>query len=329
MKDMGKNLVRWIVSFIFVLFAIVSLTNGFKGFIAALIFLVVAIFVSPKFKSFLKQKGISLKKSITVGISTVGLIVGSILFPSDTTTVTEPIAEAQEVGDRSIPATDENDVEELSEIAVVDNSLEKDSEEVSINDNETEKVMTTDITSEVDSDFSFTNLSETKYAKSSVNVRNNPDSSGSRLGGLTQNQEVEVTGICNETGWYRIVFQGADGFVSGSYLVDEPISVVEPIQEVAVAEVASEVAVAETVPEPQPVEQPPVEEKTVESQVPSNNSDGGTHENAQLGETVWVSKSGKKYHCTPDCSGMKNPTAMTLGDAINKGKEPCGTCVLK
>ena len=42
--------------------------------------------------------------------------------------------------------------------------------------------------------------------------------------------------------------------------------------------------------------------------------------------TVYVSKSGKKYHLNPSCSRMKNPVSLDLLDAIQQGYEPCGIC---
>lgn len=41
---------------------------------------------------------------------------------------------------------------------------------------------------------------------------------------------------------------------------------------------------------------------------------------------VWVSKSGKKYHYSPSCSNMKNPSEVTLDEALSRGLEPCKKC---
>ena len=71
--------------------------------------------------------------------------------------------------------------------------------------------------------YTFNDMSATKYAKSTVNVRNLPDTDGEKVGSLSMNQEVAVTGQCNETGWYRIEFDGNTAYVSDSYLVDNKI----------------------------------------------------------------------------------------------------------
>ena len=74
-------------------------------------------------------------------------------------------------------------------------------------------------------EYTYTDMSATKYAKQSVNVRNLPSTDGEKLGGLSTNQEVTVTGQCNETSWYRIEYNGEVAYVSHNYLVDEKVEV--------------------------------------------------------------------------------------------------------
>ena len=61
----------------------------------------------------------------------------------------------------------------------------------------------------------------TMYAKSAVNVRNQPSTDGEEVGRLAYGQEVTVTGQCEETGWYQIELNGETVFVSNSYIVAE------------------------------------------------------------------------------------------------------------
>lgn len=75
--------------------------------------------------------------------------------------------------------------------------------------------------------YSFEDMDATKYAKSTVNVRSLPTADGEKLGGLSANDEVKVTGKCNETGWYRIEYANGIAYVSDSYLVDEKIEVTQ------------------------------------------------------------------------------------------------------
>lgn len=71
--------------------------------------------------------------------------------------------------------------------------------------------------------YTYTDMDTTKYAKSTVNVRNMPIADSEKLGDLSTNDEVKVTGQCNETGWYRIEYDGNVAYVSDSYLVDNKV----------------------------------------------------------------------------------------------------------
>ena len=71
--------------------------------------------------------------------------------------------------------------------------------------------------------YTFEDMDATKYAKSTVNVRSLPDTDGEKIGGLSQNDEVKVTGKCKETGWYRIEYSGNVAYVNDSYLVDNKV----------------------------------------------------------------------------------------------------------
>lgn len=73
--------------------------------------------------------------------------------------------------------------------------------------------------------YTFEDMDATKYAKSTVNVRSLPTSDGEKLGSLSTNDEVKVTGKCNETGWYRIEYADDIAYVSNDYLVDNKVEV--------------------------------------------------------------------------------------------------------
>ena len=77
---------------------------------------------------------------------------------------------------------------------------------------------------EEESDFKVTEMSAVKYAKSSVNVRKGPSSDYEKIGMLSTNQEVVVTGQA-DTGWYQIELDGEVAYVSNNYLVDEKVVV--------------------------------------------------------------------------------------------------------
>lgn len=44
------------------------------------------------------------------------------------------------------------------------------------------------------------------------------------------------------------------------------------------------------------------------------------------GSTVWVSKTGSKYHSDPSCSGMKDPSQLSRAEAESQGYTPCKRC---
>ena len=44
------------------------------------------------------------------------------------------------------------------------------------------------------------------------------------------------------------------------------------------------------------------------------------------GPTVWIPKTGSKYHANPDCSNMSNPREVTLSEAKRRGYTPCSKC---
>lgn len=73
--------------------------------------------------------------------------------------------------------------------------------------------------------YTFEDMDATKFAKSTVNVRSLPNKDGEKLGGLSTNDEVKVTGKCTETGWYRIEYSEGIAYVSDEYLVDEKVVV--------------------------------------------------------------------------------------------------------
>ena len=74
--------------------------------------------------------------------------------------------------------------------------------------------------------YSVVDMSATKYAKQSVNIRKGPGTDYEKIGSLTMNQKVTVTGQANN-GWYRISFNGGDAYVSNKYLVDNKIEINE------------------------------------------------------------------------------------------------------
>lgn len=73
----------------------------------------------------------------------------------------------------------------------------------------------------VSTGYTYSELNQTMYAKSAVNVRDLPSTDGKKIGSLKASQEITVTGKCDKTGWYRFDLNGTTGYVSDKYIVSE------------------------------------------------------------------------------------------------------------
>ena len=82
----------------------------------------------------------------------------------------------------------------------------------------------------VSTGYTYSELSQTMYAKSAVNVRDLPSTDGKKIGSLKASQEITVTGKCDQTGWYRFELNNTTGYVSDKYIVSE-----KPVSNVAAA----------------------------------------------------------------------------------------------
>lgn len=76
-------------------------------------------------------------------------------------------------------------------------------------------------TAAADAGYTYSELNQTMYAKSAVNVRDLPSTGGKKIGSLKASQEINVTGKCDQTGWYRFDLNGTTGYVSDKYIVSE------------------------------------------------------------------------------------------------------------
>ena len=68
-------------------------------------------------------------------------------------------------------------------------------------------------------------MDKTMYAKQSVNLRSGPSTDYEKVGSLTINQEVTITGQA-DTGWYRIDYNNSVAFVSDNYLSDTKVEII-------------------------------------------------------------------------------------------------------
>lgn len=73
----------------------------------------------------------------------------------------------------------------------------------------------------VSTGYTYSELSQTMYAKSAVNIRDLPSTDGKKIGSLKASQEITVTRKCDQTGWYRFDGNNTTGYVSDKYIVSE------------------------------------------------------------------------------------------------------------
>lgn len=61
-------------------------------------------------------------------------------------------------------------------------------------------------------------------------------------------------------------------------------------------------------------------------QTPSSEEPSGNVSETPQETTVWIPRSGSKYHRSPSCSNMKNPTEVPISEAQARGYKPCKSC---
>ncbi len=146
------------------------------------------------------------------------VVTSEIVSEETTEEISEEVSEA--VSEETSVETSEAVSEEVSE-EVKEEVNEEVSEETSSETSETPS-------EEVSEEPAYTvePMSATMYAQRSVNVRKGPGTEYDRVGSLTTNQEVAVTGKAS-TGWYEISYNGEVAYVSNNYLGNEKV-VVQP-----------------------------------------------------------------------------------------------------
>lgn len=85
----------------------------------------------------------------------------------------------------------------------------------------TAEPVVTETTTAANAEYTYSELNQTMYAKSAVNIRDLPSTDGKKIGSLKASQEIIVTGKCDQTGWYRFELNNTTGYVSDKYIVSE------------------------------------------------------------------------------------------------------------
>lgn len=73
----------------------------------------------------------------------------------------------------------------------------------------------------VEQTYTYTDIDANKYTTESLNVRSMPSTDGDIIDALAKKQQIHVISQCNETGWYKIDYDGITGYVSNKYVSDE------------------------------------------------------------------------------------------------------------
>ena len=233
----------------------------------------------------------------------------------------------------SLPLDEENDSasEEYSETTTEDNT-EPSTEEEIISDEADESTETaeTDMEDETSNEngYTFTEMSTVMYASSGLNVRDIPDKSGNSLGKLKDNEELSVTGQCNETGWYRIDYSGDVGYVSNDF--------VSTVKKEAVVEesAAADTTVADTAAAGAAASTTGATTGSSEGSGSGNGSNFDTYNNPEQQQTsasYVLNTNTMKFH-RPSCSSVAKiapqnyATASDRDSIIAQGYVPCKKC---
>ena len=153
--------------------------------------------------------------------------------PGDEPDTDEPSTDEPGSSEPTEPDTDEPGSSEPSEPTEPDTDEPGTSEPTEPSEPDTDEPSTeepgTEEPSEPEVTYTFTDLNQTMYVISGVHIRDIPDKTGNSLGILSKDQEVKVTGQCNENEWYRIEYNGGVAYVSNKYLtITSPKPEVQP-----------------------------------------------------------------------------------------------------
>ena len=171
-----------------------------------------------------------MKKRITILMTTLLLTISVLSGCGAESTTTEPTETA------TATTTEENTTEQTEEATATQEETAEPTPEVKEESSEETTAETepetTEPTETVEPEsmeeptpetepqaiYTYTDMSATMYAQQTVNVRDLPDTSGNKLGSLSTNDEITISGQCNETSWYRFEYNGSVAYVSNKYV---------------------------------------------------------------------------------------------------------------
>lgn len=134
-----------------------------------------------------------------------------------------------ESNENVIEVVSENTFEERTEEnhnaeVVQEVNEESDKFDEAVNVETSEEILNEEVVEENIPAYTVEPMTATMYAQRAVNVRKGPGTDYEKIGGLSTNQEVAITGKAS-TGWYEISYNGSVGYVSNNYLGDNRVMV--------------------------------------------------------------------------------------------------------
>ena len=106
----------------------------------------------------------------------------------------------------------ESDSQTVGDIVMSEEETTNSEEETTNSEEETTKI------DDINKTYTYLECNQKMWVTTHINVRKGPDVIFEVIGGLSESQEVNVTGQCKETSWYRVEYDGGIGYVSNKYL---------------------------------------------------------------------------------------------------------------
>ena len=150
----------------------------------------------------------ALPVNATEEIATVSTAPSLLLEEETTPTIPIPTASEDSVSDTEIPDTTPTEPEP--------------------NNEESSSYQPQEIETNSGSEDSYTNVNETVYTTTAVNVRTGPSTDAEKIGMLNPGAEISRTGI-GSNGWSKVSFEGQEAYMRSDYLVTSEVKNTSPI----------------------------------------------------------------------------------------------------
>lgn len=161
---------------------------------------------------------------------------------------------------------------------------------------------------------------EVLYAADFVSVREEPNDTSNTVGELGPGNQIQVLNR-DDDGWATIIFNGATTYIPTSYLRDtDPQTQTQAVTQAQETQAQAVTQAQETQAQQAPSTQPQTEapQQPPQTEAPTQ----------PVGNMVWLSATGSKYHSRNNCGNMNpaNAYQVTESDAINQGYGKCKKC---